>query len=452
MYSKFTLENYRSFREEQTLKFASPTGKEGSGITYIVGENNSGKTTVIEGLRLQSGKSIRGSEKRTEGEPSFKLYGSDKTLKRHVSLVRPGSYQLKADPDVELDARFEIIPSRRHWNSSVSHSRTLRNIADTSIEGEVRIHQSDNFFSASLESIERDEDLFANFTATIKRIIPNFTSFATGFEDNKFIEYTTSDGKKHRSDFLGDGIISILRIAAQLFAETARPLVIDEPELSLHPLAQKRLLQLVAEYAANRQIVIATHSPYFISWEYIRRGAVVNKITKESDTTSEIHSMKSFRYYEKLLNSANWQQPFLMDVVAKEIFFHDNFLFVEGQEDVGLLMKDGQLDDRINLFGYGVRGKDAFKFALELAKDLGIKKAAVILDNGPSEVKIKEELEKEFPQYSIVQWEREDIRDKKAYTSKEKVGYFTADGKKKKSKELGDYNSKISVLNRYFTP
>jgi len=450
MYSKFTLEHYRSFAEEQTLNFAAPRGGEGSGITYIVGENNSGKTTVIEGLRLQGNKMIRASEMRAEGNPTFKLYDTENVLKRDVRLVRSGSYQLKADPDLGPDDVFEIIPSRRHWNSNVGHAYSPQMIADSSVEVEVRGQQPDHIFSSALEIIEKSEEDYSIFIALVKRVLPSFTTFATGFEDQKFIEYGTSDGKRHRADFLGDGVISVLRILAHLYAETKRPLVIDEPELSLHPLAQKRLLKVIAENAKKRQIVISTHSPYFVSWDYINNGAVVNKVTKVEDARSQIHSLKLNESYEKLLNGANWQQPFLMDVVAKEIFFHDNFLFVEGQEDVGLLKQDGQLNDEINLFGYGVRGKNAFKFALKLANDLGIKNAAVILDMGESESQIKASLERDFPEYKIVQWQKEDIRDKDEYRSKAKKGYFTTKGEKKSAEELDDYDEKIRILNEYF--
>ena len=50
-YKKFTIKGFRSFLEQQTLTLALPIiGKKGSGITYLVGKNNSGKTTLIEGL------------------------------------------------------------------------------------------------------------------------------------------------------------------------------------------------------------------------------------------------------------------------------------------------------------------------------------------------------------------------------------------------------------------
>ena len=42
-YSKFTIEFYKSFKSQQSMKFGIPIeGNVGSGITYLVGENNFG--------------------------------------------------------------------------------------------------------------------------------------------------------------------------------------------------------------------------------------------------------------------------------------------------------------------------------------------------------------------------------------------------------------------------
>lgn len=466
-YTKFTIAYFRGFKEKQTLYFASPiSGEPGSGITYIVGENNSGKTTIIEGMFMHDLQKIRSSERQSDGLPLFELYAKEnvienenpetanevEVIKRKLTLIRESSYTLTENPKVSDNLLFEIIPSRRHWQSGVTGARTIEQVVQETVKQTPRSTRSTARISDALQAIESNNEQFKEFIAFVQNVIPEFSSFAIGYEDAEYIEYVTNDGIKHKSDFLGDGIISLLRILVHLFKDSTQPLVIDEPELSLHPLAQKRLLQLIAECAQRRQIIISTHSPYFISWEYLQNGAVLNKVTKHKDNTSEIHTMNSCGEYEKLINGANWQQPFLMDTVAKEIFFHDNLLFTEGQEDVGLLKKDNQLSISINLFGYGVRGKDSFKFALQLAKDIGIRKAAVILDGGESESEIKTDLEKCFSDvgYKIIQWDKEDIRDKEEYTSSSKDGYFDNFGDKKLSPDSEDFDQKISELNIYF--
>jgi len=395
MYSKFTIRNFRSYQGEQTLRFAIPkAGLPGSGITYVVGENNAGKTTLVEGIRINGDTPLRSSEIRGIGPvlQIFRYSEEKEVVAQKVSLLRENSNQVSVDPKINNDERFEIIPSRRHWNHLVFNEYTDSTFSAQTTNVKLRSQDIDQMTSSALESIEKDSDRYVEFIKLVKRVITNFSSFTIGFEDQKFVEYLTNDGKKHRSDFLGDGVISILRILLQIFANTNRPLIIDEPELSLHPLAQKRLLKIIAEYACNRQIIVSTHSPYFIDWTYIKNGAAVNKVAKNDDQVSEIHCLKPYHEYRKLVDSANWQQPFLMDIVSKEIFFHDNILFVEGQEDVGLLQSDGQLSDCINIFGYGVRGKDSFTLALALARDLGIKKASAILDGGESESSIKTSL------------------------------------------------------------
>ncbi|MDH5640423.1 MAG: ATP-binding protein, partial [Nitrospira sp.] len=41
---------YRGFSTPQTIRFAQPSGKPGSGLTLIVGPNNAGKSSVMEVL------------------------------------------------------------------------------------------------------------------------------------------------------------------------------------------------------------------------------------------------------------------------------------------------------------------------------------------------------------------------------------------------------------------
>lgn len=56
MYKELKIKGLRGFGTEQTLNLAVPVDdKEGSGLTIIVGANNSGKSTIWEAFRALSG-------------------------------------------------------------------------------------------------------------------------------------------------------------------------------------------------------------------------------------------------------------------------------------------------------------------------------------------------------------------------------------------------------------
>jgi predicted ATP-dependent endonuclease of OLD family len=458
-YTKFAIKNFRCFENEQTLYFAQPkSDKIGSGITYIVGANNSGKTTLIESLWMRNGVTLNDSERKGEKPTEFKLF-NDGNVVRTIKLLRNSSNIFTEEPvRSHDDDLFEFISSRRHWGCEAEGSGFTLNIIKNSSAGNIRPRQQQNIQTALfLREIENSSE-YEKFTQLIKSIIPEFTNWRVAFEDKHYIKYISNNKISHKTDFLGDGVISIIRILAHLFMESPTGLIIDEPELSLHPLAQKRLIKIIAEYAKKRQIVISTHSPYFVSWEYIKNGAVINRVSKDNDVNSTIYTVKDFEKYVKLLNGGNWQQPYLMDVVSKEIFFQEDILFVEGQEDVGLLQPYFAGFENINFFGYGVRGYNNFEFALELAQDLGIKKACVLIDS-PSDITIKnnenevrQKLELKYGEkYKIIQWEKTDIRDKPIpeKTPAAKVGYFN-EGKLKEENELGDFYEKIEKIKDYF--
>jgi hypothetical protein len=65
------------------------------------------------------------------------------------------------------------------------------------------------------------------------------------------------------------GLYEILVILTAIIGENKKILLLDEPELHLHPTMQKRILNLISESktADENQILLITHSPYFTSAE-----------------------------------------------------------------------------------------------------------------------------------------------------------------------------------------
>lgn len=51
MITSLKINGLRGFSKKTSIEFAEPNGQCGSGLTFFVGPNNSGKTTVLEGLK-----------------------------------------------------------------------------------------------------------------------------------------------------------------------------------------------------------------------------------------------------------------------------------------------------------------------------------------------------------------------------------------------------------------
>ena len=113
-------------------------------------------------------------------------------------------------------------------------------------------------------------------------------------------------------------------------------IVIDEPELSLHPAYQRRLLQVLADYASDRQIIYATHSPYFVDFRHVLNGAEIARVHKRDGCCIISQLNREPRsHLESFLN--DWHNPHVLGLDAREVFFQeDGVVVVRGSEDVAL--------------------------------------------------------------------------------------------------------------------
>ena len=107
-------------------------------------------------------------------------------------------------------------------------------------------------------------------------------------------------------------------------------LIIDEPELHLHPQSQKEFLWLIEEMKTKQhmQCIIATHSPTMINEHNINHVFRCSK--KEGITTI---SSTNGQFWE---NESTLLQMLKFDNIAK-IFFVDTIILVEGETDMYFL-------------------------------------------------------------------------------------------------------------------
>lgn len=107
--------------------------------------------------------------------------------------------------------------------------------------------------------------------------------------------------------------------------------IYEEPELYLHPQAQRELFDSLLELSSgNNQVILCTHSSSFLSLEHYKSICIVRKNSIEEGTTV-------FQCTEELFPDADEKRLFNMNYWINpdrgEIFFAKKVLLVEGSTD-----------------------------------------------------------------------------------------------------------------------
>lgn len=111
--------------------------------------------------------------------------------------------------------------------------------------------------------------------------------------------------------------------------------ILEEPELYLHPQAQKELYESLKSISKSEaQIVLSTHSSFFIDLKYYKSIVIVNK--KDISTGTKI-----LQYTEDLFTATEEQKSFNMAYWINpdrgELFFAKKVILVEGQTEKTLI-------------------------------------------------------------------------------------------------------------------
>ncbi len=339
MLTSLEITGLRGFVSKQSLSFAQPNGVPGSGLTIIVGANNAGKSTAIEALRAvaqREGPSFtQGRRNQAAGDqvairvvdPS----GNATTLKS----VRSGSSETahqKEQNGVNL-SKLLVLPARRVFSPYFGRSTTTRDDYMANIGFPAIRSSTMDQFTYGLFAIEKDR---ARFDALLKRVVDPVPDWSIDQMDNgQYFLKVRKGNATHSSEGLGEGLVSLLYIIDALQdSRDGDTIAVDEPELSLHPALQRKLAELLVEFSATRQIVVSTHSPYFVGLSVLPNGATVARVhvVGEESRISQLSSATAASIFGLMKNDNN---PHIFGLVAQEIFFVEDYvILVEGQEDV----------------------------------------------------------------------------------------------------------------------
>ncbi len=414
--TEMTILGYRGFRKRGALKFADPNGNDGSGLTVITGPNNAGKSSILECMRARSGNTDVSFTAGTRNslvesvEISYTINGKKESVK---SLTKGSSETVKTNVDPNFSVL--VLPSRRAFSPYFGKSEFSRSqYVDHNALPPQRAPTLSAFEYRLFNTLKAPEP----FNSLLREVVGFEPTWTIDKADHgqHFLKFFNGN-QSHSSDGMGEGIISIFAIIDALYdSKPGGVIVIDEPELSLHPSLQKRLAKLFARFAKDRQIVISTHSPYFVDLRALDAGGQIARvITSENGTKIHQITTRSIDAIRRL-SAGNLYNPHVFGLDARELFFQeDKIILTEGQEDVLLYpLVAEQVGATLsgNFFGWGAGGAGNIPYLCIILKDLGFKMVAVLFDGDKKEDAAK--LRVDFPDYFIDCIPAKDIRTKGA--------------------------------------
>ncbi|MFW9873695.1 MAG: leucine-rich repeat domain-containing protein [Candidatus Thorarchaeota archaeon] len=192
--------------------------------------------------------------------------------------------------------------------------------------------------------------------------------------------------EKRYFENLGKGIHQILIILTHLLQLGENyTLMIEEPELFIHPHLQKILYNIIQRFLPFHQIFITTHSPFIID---------------SYDKNSSIHQIVKLNDESTVKSIVKRNIPYIIQelgVRPSDIIMNDGFLLVEGERDIRLfhrLFRELVKEKHIELIPF--HGKHNLHFyadhkIISTLIDRGFK-FRIILDNDEGNQRIYEDI------------------------------------------------------------
>lgn len=384
---QITIEGFRSIEEQVVINFPENMP------VILIGENNSGKSNIIRGIEMMFGE-FHPKYKKLEDYDHYKrnpknqvsiqanVQGFDGRLGRSNEFTCGGFRfvaqkgkenmfnAIQAEDGLEnmyvrSDLRDEllciVVNSEQNLNYQLSYStkytllsKVTKAFHDKLTEDPEKVDKLKGFFE-EIKSVFLEVPEFNKFSKNMSSIANTVLSNMTHALEFDFSAYDpsnyfrtlrvhpTESGETRAYEELGTGQQQILALSfahayAKSFLGQGLIFILDEPEAHLHPLAQKWLAKKIFKMAEDGlQIVLTTHSPYFVDLNYIEG---INLIRKADGSTFAIsHDIDSL-YKHCLKTASNPEKtkletiiPFYANNSTSHIlsgFFANKIILVEG--------------------------------------------------------------------------------------------------------------------------
>ena len=258
-------------------------------LVVLAGSNGSGKTRILESILRYFQDHLNYKQNNIEAGIFY-----EEKEKNCISNVRDFFYRLKSfsyceanDPlrekHIEIKNKLDILPKIIYVPTEINFqkmdvaSTTLVqeykfiNIVNTNLIKDIPSYIATKMISAMLKNKnEKVGDVQKKVFNEINEIFENL-SIDVKVEDisqdgRNITLFTNSSADKFDINELSSGEkqLFLRTLAIKMLNPENSIILIDEPELSLHPKWQQRIVDVYKKIGKNNQIIIATHSPHIL--------------------------------------------------------------------------------------------------------------------------------------------------------------------------------------------
>ncbi len=364
--NKITIKGYRSIRELDTFELGP--------VNVLIGANGSGKSNFVSFFSLLR-EIVDGrlalAVNRAGGADAHLYLGPQITKQLYVNLVfGENGYGFTLEPTA--DNRLVFADERIKWsgrppydvNRSIGSGHSESKLKEQIKEGQqnkaisehiyntvsrwVAYHFHDTSNTAAMRrtgSIRDNERLrpdggnlaaflyylreqeTASFTLicdTIRLVAPYFDEFTLRPQKAKDEEIIELEWKQKGTDYpfhpgqLSDGTLRFIELATALLQpKPPQTIVIDEPELGLHPYAISVLADLIQSAAERTQVIISTQSATLLDYFEPQQIIVVNRQDGQS-TFERLDPSTLSQWMEDYSVGELWQKNVVRGGPARE--------------------------------------------------------------------------------------------------------------------------------------
>jgi len=310
---KLTIQGFRSIKELQAFRLTN--------LNVLVGANGAGKSNFVDFfrmLRAMSEKGLTTFVRDSGGADGFCFDGPKTTpeIKAHLAFGQ-NEYRFALKPEVSgqmsvlsegalytggggwsdfTGSRAESLlkswigtggltakHGKMHYVAEAVSGWVVYHVHDTSRTAPMRRkHPVSNYrelqpdagnIAPFLRQVRTKHELhYRRICDTIRQVAPFFEDFLLDVEEEGENKVTRLEWKQKGSSFpyqpwqLSDGTIRFICLATALLQpEPPSTILIDEPELGLHPFALEVLAGLIHEAAQKTQVIVSTQSPLLLN-------------------------------------------------------------------------------------------------------------------------------------------------------------------------------------------